>query len=125
MTTPNMEQELNIPFRHRVIKANILSGQQISEILDFNGLVLLAIQMPSAFTSTAITFNNGGGSDTITGPIVFPYHNVLGTEVSIVVAPGTYIGIAAIDMAPCRFLQLKTDVAEAADRVIDLICRSV
>ncbi|MEE8341976.1 MAG: hypothetical protein V3S42_04630 [Candidatus Neomarinimicrobiota bacterium] len=124
MSLPNIAKEFSIPFRHKVQDAIIPIGQQISQILDFQGLTLLGLLIPASFTSTEITFNAGGFELDI-GPAVFSYHNVNGTEVKITVAANRYVGFAALDMAPVRFLQLKTDIAEVAERDIKVICMGI
>ena len=120
-----VEQQNNSPFRHRVLTLTVPSGQVISEIIDVQGKSILAIETPAALTSTLMTFNMGGRSDGAGAPVVKPFYNVLGTEVQIQVAVDRYIGFAAVDMAPNRFVQIKVDAAEGADRIFFLIIRSI
>lgn len=120
----DIEQANNTPFRHRVKTLTVLSGQQQSGILDVQGLSLLSIVTPAALTSTIMTLKTGGHSDGSGNPIVKDFYNVLGTEVQIQIAADRNIGIAAIDMAPVRFIQIKTDQVEVADRIFSLILRT-
>ena len=114
--------EIQIPFRHKNLTATILSGQTESDVIDSRGASLIGIIIPAAFTGTSLTFEVGSGPD---GSTLADYYNAAGTQISVAVAPSRYVGMAAIDFAPTRFLKIISDQSEGADRAVILVFRGL
>lgn len=95
----------------------ISSGLQESAALDCGGMVLSGIILPTAFTSTALTFEV---SSTLAGTYVPLKSTISGTALSYTVAQATYCAIDPKDFQGVRFLKIKSGSAEAADRILIL-----
>jgi hypothetical protein len=93
----------------------IANGQQESAAIQTHGLSLCGIQLPAAFTGTAVTFE---ACDTVGGTYL-PVYNA-GGQVSYTVAASRYIAIDPKDFYGIQFLKIKSGSAEAAART--LIC---
>jgi hypothetical protein len=116
-----------------VKKVTIANGASLSDAVDMSGLQLVAIQMPSGWTTANLTFQAGvivsqDGKNTIT------YGNVLddgGTEVVVTAAANSFITIRPTVAAALRGIKsLKvrsgtsgTPVSQAAARIITLSFR--
>jgi hypothetical protein len=116
-----------------VKKVTIANGTSLSDEVDMSGLQLVAIQMPSGWTTANLTFQAGvivsqDGKNTIT------YGNVLddgGTEVVVTAAASGFITIrptVAAALRGIKFLKVRsgtsaTPVNQAAARIITLSFR--
>lgn len=92
--------------------ATIASGQTVSAAIPTKGLALVGIQLPAAFTGTAISFQ--GSVDGTTYQAV--KSTTSGSALSYTVAQGTY---AAIDPTPFQglaYIKLVSGTSEGADR---------
>ncbi|MDH4163325.1 MAG: hypothetical protein OEW15_11650 [Nitrospirota bacterium] len=102
---------------HITLSGAALAGgtaTQTVSTINTNGLTLVGIQLPAAFTSTTLTFN--ASIDGSTWQQV--YSTTSGTALSYTVAQGRYI---AIDPAPfygVKYLQIKTGSDETAARTL-------
>jgi len=92
---------------------SIASGQTASGALDLQGLALTAIQMPSAFTGTSITFQ--GSFD---GATYQDIYNTANTQYSITVAASRTYAINPSDFAGFRYIKIVSGSSEGAARTI-------
>lgn len=99
-------------------KPVISNGTTVSSRADLVGSVLTQIQIPAAFTGTAITFQSSHDDTTYQ-----PLYNDSNTQLSITVAAGRNYNIAPTDFAGCRYLKVVSNASEGADRTVVLICR--
>lgn len=91
----------------------IASGQTVSGGLDLQGLALTAIQMPAAFTGTAITFQ--GSFDDSTYQAIY---NTANSAYSITVSASRTYAINPADFAGFRYIKIVSNGAEGAARTI-------
>lgn len=99
-------------------EVTIASGQTVSGAIDLQGLVLVQIIMPAAFTGTAITFQSSINDVTYQA-----LYNSSNSQMSITVAASRNYNIAPVDFAGCRYLKLVSGSAEGAGRTIGLVTR--
>jgi hypothetical protein len=98
-------------------KVSIASGATKSDAVDIRGYAITAIEMPSAFTGTAITLEAARAREGT-------YKQVTddgGTAVSLTVAASKVVALAAADSASLRglpFIKLVSGSAEAAAREV-------
>jgi hypothetical protein len=93
-----------------------------SEILDLGAARLLAIQMPSAWTATVLTFLASSDGETF-APVY-----IADIEYSVAVAASRIV-MLDFNLYGLQYIQLRsgtagTPVQQAADRTIKLICAS-
>lgn len=91
-----------------------------SNVLDLRGKVLVALVMPAALTSTAITFQGSTDNSTfkqMTGST--------GTALSCTVAASKHVCFVSNDFASARYLKLIMGTAESAARTITAVMRAV
>lgn len=98
----------------------IASSGTTSGAIDLQGLALCQIQMPSAFTGTAITFQSSHDGTTYNA-----LYNSANTQLSITIGTDRYYNIAAYDFAGCRYLKIVSNASEGASRTIGLVTREV
>lgn len=98
----------------------IANGQTVSNGVDLGELALVGMQLPSALTSVAITFQ--ASHDGVTYAAIT---KIDGTAYTVTSAPSKYIIIPPADLAGARFLKVVGGSAEAADRNIILLLREV
>lgn len=113
--------------RQREVKVTIASGQSLSGALDCAGLRPVAIITPSAWTAADITVQV---YDRNSAGYVNMYKADAGTEYTIKADAGRYIPLPATDYAGVDQLKLRSGtasvpVAQAADRDIVVVLRSV
>lgn len=98
------------------VSAVITAAAAHSSTITLNGLCLCAIQMPTTFTGTAITFL--ASVDNVT----FQTLNVTtsGTALSYTVAQARFVSLNPQDFQGVNYLQLVSNASEAADRT--LVC---
>jgi hypothetical protein len=101
------------------VPATIAMGAQNSSVVLQNGFSLAGIQLPAAFTSTAITFL--GSLDGVTFQ---PVYNSAGL-VSYTVAQGRYIAINPADLQGLAQIQIVAGTAEAAARTLTLSLKGI
>ena len=82
-----------------------------SDAITTNGLSLVGIYIPAAFTGTSLNFLV---SETLGGTYV-PLYNKSG-EVTYTVAPAQFLAIAPIDFYGVPFLKIVSNSSEAAAR---------
>jgi hypothetical protein len=99
----------------------IANGATVSNAIDLGEKAIVGIQLPSALTSTALTFT---ASDVIDGTYN-PVTKIDGNAYSITVAAAKYIVISPVDLAGIRYLKLVAGSAEAAARDIILMLKAV
>ena len=98
----------------------IANGATVSNAIDLAEMVVVAIQTPSALTST--TFTLQGSSDNSTFAAIT---NFDGTDYTITVAASKYIVLALYELVGVRYLKVVAGSAEAAERNIILMVRSM
>lgn len=96
----------------------ISNGTTTSGIIRMVGQVLCQIQIPAAFTGTAITFQSSHDDTTYQ-----PLYNSANTQLSITVVAGRNYNIAPSDFAGCLFLKVVSNASEGSDRTLRLISR--
>lgn len=105
--------------------ATIASGASLSGSIDLTGRILVAVQMPSAWTAASITFqasNDGTTFDNV--------YDTAGTELAATVAASRYVVFDPADLASVRWIKLRsgtsgTPVNQAAERTLTLVARPV
>jgi hypothetical protein len=96
--------------------AAILIGQTVSAAIECGGLALCGIQLPAAFTGTALTFQAS-----LDGVTYQPVHSAAaGTLLSYTVSQGQYCAIDPKDFLGVAFLKIVSGSAESAART--LVC---
>lgn len=78
---------------------------------------LLAIELPSAFTGTALTFKASSSSSGTPVPIYYE-----STLYSVTVAASRYVSINPDAFVGVRYLQIVSNATEAAERDLLLVC---
>ena len=96
----------------------ISNGTTTSNAVDLLGQVLVQIQIPAAFTGTAISFQSSHDDTTYQA-----LYNDSNTQLSITVGAGRNYNIAPTDFAGCRYLKIVSNASEGSDRSIRLILR--
>ncbi len=99
---------------------SIASGATDSTELDTNGRLLYLIELPAAFTGTALTFKCAAASG---GTFKAIYSN--GTLVTITVAQNRMESTSTIagSLAACRFLKVVSGSSEGGTRSIVLLLK--
>jgi hypothetical protein len=103
---------------NRQATVTIANGQSLSAAFCVGQGVPLSVQMPAAFTGTALTFQGSGDNTT--------YQNLYddaGNELSVVVAASRNVKLPASDLAGYPFLKIRSGTAgtpttEGADRTL-------
>ena len=107
---------------HRKDTLTVPITTQFSNTIDLKGLTAIAISTPLALTSTKISFEVAGDDESG----LQEYVNSAGTVVEVMIPLNKYIGlIGVLDFLPIRFLRIKTDMVEAAEREFKLYSRRV
>lgn len=102
------------------IEATILSGQTKSAAIYTYGVTAVALEMPAAFTGSILTFETSTDGTTFQ-----PAFNIKGIQVSFVCAAARNILIAAQDFFSVGYIKIVSGSAEAADRTIRIIPKSI
>ncbi len=98
----------------------VLISTTTSSVLDLRGKVLVGLTMPSAITSTAITFQ--GSNDNVTFKQMT---SATGTTLSCTVAANKHVCFVSNDFASVRYLKLIMGTTEVAARTIIAVMRAV
>lgn len=98
--------------------ASIPISTTTSGVVTTNGMSLVGIQVPAAFTGTALTFLV---SDSATGSF-FPLYNSAGA-VSYTVAPSRWLAVDPKDFASAQFFKIVSGSTEIAARVLNLMLK--
>lgn len=98
----------------------IASGQTVSDAIDTQGLDMVQIEMPSAFTGTTLTFQSSLDNSTFQA-----CYNTSGSALSATVAASRNILLSPQDFAGVRYLKLVSGSAEGATRSIRIQLREV
>jgi hypothetical protein len=98
--------------------AQIANGQTVSSAVNCDGLDVVALQLPAAFTGVAITFQ--GSADNV---LYQQIYDDAGAAVSLTVAQGRYVVINTLtkQLRGMRFLKIVSGSAEGAARVIQVV----
>lgn len=99
---------------------SIANGATVSSSIDLQGLGLLQIMMPAAFTGTTITFQSS--LDDVTYQACY---NTAGSALSCTVAASRNILMSPGDLVGIRFLKLVSGSAEGGARTINLQVREL
>lgn len=118
---------LETPNRYKAIPATIAEAASVTGEIDLAWAEAVAIAMPAAWTTAAITVLASPTS----GGTFLPVHDDGGTELSITAAASQVIALsaAAAKIAPLRYIKLRsgttaTPVAQAAARELTIICKA-
>ncbi len=101
--------------------ATIAISNTVSAAIPCNGLSLVGIQLPAAFTGTAITFQ--GSVDGTTYQAV--YSTISGTALSYTVAAARYIAIDPVPFYGLKFIKLVSGSTEAAARSFSVTLKGI
>lgn len=94
----------------------VASNATTSAEVDLGGTEIVGLQLPAAFTGTAISFL----VSTVSGGTYQAMKDGAGNSVSKTVAQGQYIAIDPTLFRGVRFVKLVSGSSEAADRVITI-----
>ena len=96
----------------------VSSGQQLSESVSTDGMLLAGIICPATLTGTALTFDFSLDNTTFVDVV-----ETNGTAVSYTVTAGDVVRVdpSGWAFASTGFLRVVSDSSEAADRTINLI----
>lgn len=104
--------------------AIIANGESLSGVVDIAGTTLIAIQMPSAWTSANLTFQ--GSAD---GSVYADVYNDAGDEYNIPVAASRFVMLDQVEnrFRGMRYFKVRsgttgTPVNQGSARTITLIC---
>lgn len=99
----------------------VASGQQLSESVSTDGMLLTGILLPATVTGTALTFDFSLDNSTFIDVV-----ETDGTEVSYTVTAGDVVRVdpSGWAFASSGYIKVDTGSAEGADREIVLIFRS-
>ena len=103
------------------VTATIAASGTTSAAVDIGGTTLLGIQLPAAFTGTAISFQ----AATSLGGVYQTVIDGSGTTLSKTVAQGRYLILDPSEFAGFQFLKIVSGSTEAAQRDLVLVCRPV
>jgi len=99
--------------------ATIPNGLAESNGIDLKGGTVVSVRFPDALTGTSISFLS---ADNLTGTYI-PLNDETGALVSITFAADTEVGLPPeiiTRLLGVRFIKLKSDSAEAAERVMTI-----
>lgn len=102
---------------------SIASGAALSSAVDLSGTSLVAIQMPSAWTTANLTFQASDAGTTYNN-----VYNDAGTEYSVTAGGARYIITDPTEFIGIRYLKLRsgtagTTVAQGAARTVTFVLR--
>lgn len=118
MSYDQLQPTKAIPIEKNLVfaAAAIASGQTVSAAIPVNGLALVGIQLPAAFTGTALTFQ--GSLDGVLFQPIFV--TTSGTALSYTVAQGHYVAIDPAPFQGLKALKLVSGTSEGAARALTL-----
>lgn len=93
--------------------ATIANGQTASAVIPMGGFTLCGIQMPAAFTGTAITFQ---ACNAVGGTYLPMYDSV--SQISYAVGPNRFVAIDPSDFQGVLFLKIISGSSEGGDRAL-------
>ncbi len=99
--------------------ATVLSGATSSDAIQLNGFGLVGLILPSALTSTTMTFTGSQDGTTYTA-----LYNTSGSLLTVTVAASRIILFVPGDLVGVNYIKLVFGTAEGADRAISSISRS-
>jgi hypothetical protein len=94
----------------------IPSGDHLSGAIDTLGLTLIAIKIPAAMTGANFTFK---ACESLAGDYETIYYGN-GNPITVNIVADTFLVLDPKDFQGFRYLKIRSDAAEAADRT--LIC---
>jgi hypothetical protein len=98
----------------------IANGAQSSSVADLLGFTLCAVETPSAFTGTAITFEVSNDNSTFV-----PVHKEDGNAYSITVSTSRATIVDIQKFRGFRYLKIKSGSAEGGARTVTLHCAAL
>lgn len=111
--------------RYETITATIANGAALSGAVNVLGREVVGIQMPSAWTAAAMTFDASADGQTYRSVV-----NTGGTETSYTVAASTYIVIAGGALSGMHSIKVRsgttgTPVNQGAERLVLVVVRAL
>ena len=105
--------------------ASITSGQSLSASVDIKDQPIVAIQMPSTWTTANLTFQ--GSSD---GTNFFNVYNMEGDEFTVTVAASRYVVLSPFEFQWARYIKIRSGtsgapVNQAGDRTLVIVTRRI
>lgn len=103
-----------IPVQQQLVfaAASIANGQTVSAAITSNGMALVGVQLPAAFTGTTLTFQVSLDCSVYQAV----YVTTSGTALSYTVAQGRYIAIDPAPFQGAKCIKLISGSSEAAGR---------
>ncbi len=108
----------NQTFRNESV--TIANGATTSGVIDLDGLGLVGMIMPAAFTGTTVTFQISDDNVTF-----YDLYNTNNTALSATVTQGRAYLFVPGDFVGVRFLKVKSGSTEGGARVIKLVTRAL
>src|SRR4051812_5926236 len=107
-----------------VLGTEIPNNEALSGVVDLGGYQLVAIEMPSSWSGTTLTFQaknknavETGDNETDDAESWKDLYNDAGTEVSVTVAANRIVGVATAvikdAIAPIRYLRIRSGTSAA------------
>lgn len=112
---------LQIPKALVFASASIASSGTVSAAIPTAGLSVVGIQMPAAFTGTAMTFQ--GSFDGVTYQVI--KSTTSGTSLSYTVAQGTYVAIDPVPFYGLAYIKLVSGSSEGAARALTVALKGI
>ncbi len=106
--------------KYRVETVTIANGATLSSAVDLDGLGLVGIIMPAAFTGATIGFMVSPDNSTFTD-----LYTTANTIIAMSVTQGRAYAMQAGDLAGFRYLKIKSASSEGAARTLTLLTREV
>lgn len=104
-----------------VSTGSIANGQTVSAAIQVKGYSLVGIQLPAAFTGTALTFQVS--LDGTTYQLL--KSTTSGSSLSYTVAQGTYVAIDPTPFYGARYIKIVSGTAEGAARTLALALKGI
>ena len=102
------------------LRVLIASGQTTSAAIDLGDQIIVGIQIPSAFTGVALTFQAAYDNATFVAVT-----DKSGAAYSVTVAASKYVSLSPLDLAGVRYVKFVSGASEGADRTIGVITRTL
>lgn len=108
------------------LSATIANGQSLSGALNLGGLRLFGIVMPAAWTTASLTFQMSPDN----GVTWNDMYDALGSEFVVAADVSRFIMLDPFSFSAVQWLKVRsgtagTPVAQGADRLLNLVLRSV
>lgn len=104
----------------QIHSAAIANTETVSTAIDIGSSCIVALVIPASFEGTSITFQ---AATTFSGTYRVLRQGDTGDIVTIPTTANTYVAIPYDDMQGLQFIKIVSNVAMAANRVVEVIAR--